>query len=256
MKCAIVLIARYENNYIKEFIDYHTRIGFDRFYIYDNSEYPEEPLESVLKDYNNIIIIKFPGETKQREAYIHYKSNILPYTDDDWIAYIDCDEYIVPKKHLTIKKFLEEYNHIDSIGLNWKIFGTSGHIEEPEGGIIKNYTKSAFNKHIKTLISRKELLRLNVPPLVCVHNIGYVAKDLDNKLIEGPFNNKDYTDIICINHYYTKAYNSLQKKFTVNPPDGGIRIGKDFRVMLKEVVEVNQEDDYDIINLIKKLKEI
>jgi hypothetical protein len=98
MICSIVCIARAEHEYIKEFVDYHQSIGFDRFYIYDNGLPEDEPLSFVLPGYSNCSFFRIEGNAMQIPAYTHFVSTILPLIQDDWIAVIDVDEFVVPNK--------------------------------------------------------------------------------------------------------------------------------------------------------------
>ena len=37
MNTAICCIAKYENRYLKEWVDYHMELGFDQIFIFDNN---------------------------------------------------------------------------------------------------------------------------------------------------------------------------------------------------------------------------
>lgn len=42
MKTALVCIAKDEDDYLKEWVDYHLRIGFDEIFVYQNNwRYPK-----------------------------------------------------------------------------------------------------------------------------------------------------------------------------------------------------------------------
>ena len=45
---AIVAIARLENTYVNEWIEYHRKLGFAHLYIYDNSCGNEDHIDTVL----------------------------------------------------------------------------------------------------------------------------------------------------------------------------------------------------------------
>jgi hypothetical protein len=106
--CAVCLIAKDEEYYLKEWSEYHLRIGFDTLLIYDNDS--DISIREVLKelvDIGRVIVHDVPGEFKQSETYT---SCIQQYRDEfKWIAFIDSDEFIFPKKTNNIKIFLSEY---------------------------------------------------------------------------------------------------------------------------------------------------
>jgi hypothetical protein len=192
--CCIVTIIKYDYSYLKEFIDYHTKIGISKFIIYNNGK------KKINDEYSNCIIIDFPGDVIKRTAYNHFSLNILNKIEEDWILFIDYNEYLVTKKHITIQKFIEEYENYKSIGIIKKIFSTNGHINKPNGLIIENYTLSNTSKNIKTLI-HKDIIRQNINKKI--------FENLDNILNNAKIIND--TDIVCINNYL-KSWSELIHK--------------------------------------------
>ena len=55
MKTALVCIAKDEDNYLREWLDYHFKIGFDDAYVYCNNWQPHIAVP------NNTHLIDFPG---------------------------------------------------------------------------------------------------------------------------------------------------------------------------------------------------
>lgn len=207
---AIVTIAKDEHTYIREWIDAHTALGVSKFYIYDNGSSP--PLVDILDNSSTtpaIHVIPFSGRNMQLLAYTHFITTVMPNAPEDWFAFIDCDEFMCPVKHASVPAFLEEYGHLGSIGLQWRMFGCNGHVTPPKtGGVIANYTTSETNRHIKTLAHRSRL----TAPAVCIHNVSNTCRDLDGHLLNGPFYNGDMTDVIRINHYFTKSWSEFVTK--------------------------------------------
>ena len=97
MKIALCAIAGYENLYIREWVDYHTSLGFDKIIIYSN--YPDENIDAILFDYIMIgkvdviswykNIIPEPGHSFQLDVQCPaYNDCLNKYRDDfDWIAF-------------------------------------------------------------------------------------------------------------------------------------------------------------------------
>ena len=254
--CCIVTIIKYDYSYLKEFIDYHSKIGFTKFIIYNNGT------ESLIEDkYPNCMIIDFPGEVMKRTAYYHFTINVLNSVEEDWILFIDLNEFLVPKKNITIQKFIEEQlaNHklqthtsdceeLKSIGIIKKIFSTNGHINKPDNETYLNYTLSKTTFEIKTII-HKDILKKNINNKIFdnLNNILNSAKIIDD------------TQIICINHYlrswselihkikHHKRLESYHKYVFSEFSDNGFGLSKD----------CNFKRDIDILKLlsIKKFKE-
>ena len=202
----ICCIALNEEPYIDEWIKYHLVLGFNHIYIYDNSD------NYSLKDKktDKVTVIHFPGITKQLEVYnlciVQYKKK------HKWCAFIDCDEFIVLKKHSNINEFLKDYDSHDSIGLNWKMFGTSNekiYRDEPVTSRFK-YCNKNIDIQIKS-ISKLSNINIYVSPHypVLLKGNNY---DTRGNIITGPFNDKGSDEIACIHHYYTKSEEEFLKK--------------------------------------------
>ena len=90
MKTAVCAIAKNENNYIKEWCDYHISLGFDKIFVFDNNDINGEKISDVISDENIVIDTRFRGRHNrmyQSDAYISfYRENSRFY---DWVAFID-----------------------------------------------------------------------------------------------------------------------------------------------------------------------
>jgi len=211
-KIVVCLVAKNEHDYLPEWVVYHLAIGVDHFYIYDNGDEGTRPLEDAMQGKFNdcCTFIPFPERPCQLRAYSHFLINYAQHTD--WVAFIDADEFIVPKKSPNLRAFVDEHSHLPVIGLNWHMFWHNFHHKRPEGFVIDNYTRAHFNKHIKTL-AQTSWLRGDASEMKnCVHNVFGCARRIDGSLIRGPFNEVDNTDIICINHYWTKSIEEWRAK--------------------------------------------
>ena len=90
MRTLLCCIAKHEQRYIQEWIDYHLRIGFTAVKIYDNED-AQGTLDFVRRP--NVQIVHFPGPVKQMQAY----TDCLNETSYDFIAFFDVDEFLVLK---------------------------------------------------------------------------------------------------------------------------------------------------------------
>jgi mannosyltransferase OCH1-like enzyme len=139
---SIHTVFRLEENilFLEEWIKYHKYIGFDRFYLYDNSgsigennsnsvnkydinfnelinnkSYIKNTLNKILKKYPEIIYIKWqPRNDENQIIYAQdkaFEDYINKYSDEsDWTAFIDMDEFIFKKDYNKdyIKKFIHD----------------------------------------------------------------------------------------------------------------------------------------------------
>jgi hypothetical protein len=210
MKTALVCIAKNEDNYIEEWIDYNTKLGFDHIFVYANDwEYKTNR--------DNVTVINMPGAIQQVKAYNHFKkvlSNLF-----NWAAFFDVDEFLVLNKHKNLKEFLSDYSDCNAIGINWAIFGNNGHETiNGEYGIIKRFTKRAnenylikqhniiVNSHIKTIV------QLPCSHFQDVHNIHGNWFNLNKEVKNGPFNTPIDWTVAQLNHYITKSTEEFKLK--------------------------------------------
>ncbi len=224
MKISLVCIAKDEDNYIKEWIDYHKKLGFDDIFIYENN------WDSNINE-ENVHTIKMDGEIKQIESYNHFIKEY--YGKYDWVAFIDVDEFITLKKHKDIKDFILEFG-VNSIAMNWVIFGSNGHdtIVNNNYSVLDRFTKrqNSVNPHIKTL------LKLESPGIRMLdpHHPNVKLIDTNNNVITTPLNYEGNVDIIQINHYFCKTLSEFQHKINRGRADTHIKRS------------INEWYDYDI----------
>jgi len=203
MKVALVCIAKEEDEYISEWIDYHKKLGFDRIFVFENNWRCNVSDEIVTT-------IEFDGETKQIPAYNTFIERFR--YDYDWVAFIDVDEFVVLKKHDDIKEFLKDYESVENgIAVNWMLFGSNGH-EDVFGkySVLERFTKrqNDVNIHIKTFLKMKRFGIKMVNP----HHPNVMLNDTNFNKVIGPFNKKGSIDVVQINHYFCKTLPEFGKK--------------------------------------------
>lgn len=128
MKAVICAIAKYEYDYIKEWVEYHLDLGFDKIIIYDNNDLDGERYDELLSEYiksEQVEIRDVRGRrAMQRVVYneFYHEGNF------DWVAIIDIDEFISPNrtKYKNIKEFIEKNSNADAIYLYWQTYGDAG----------------------------------------------------------------------------------------------------------------------------------
>jgi Glycosyltransferase family 92 len=200
MKVALVCVAKNEDTYIQEWINYNKKLGFDDIVIYQNDwrcsiEGP------------NLIKVEFDGINQQMNSYNHFVEN--NYGLYDWVAFFDVDEFLVLKKHNNIKDFISDYSEFDRIGINWVLFGDNG-IEkvDKDYNVLKRFTKrqSDVNQHIKCIVNYRKGFTMGI------HNPYLYWADTNKVVRSGPFNINGPTDIAQLNHYFCKTKEEFIEK--------------------------------------------
>lgn len=142
-RMAVVAIMKNEGAYIKEWIDFHLKVGVEHFYIYNNDS--TDNMLEVLKPYveaGKVTVIDFPGRKMQIPAY--YDAMDRFRNEAKYIAVIDGDEFLMPvQKGKLLAEVVDEILAKDrfagAVAVNWRMYGSSGHEKKPEGGVLKNF---------------------------------------------------------------------------------------------------------------------
>ena len=109
---SLCAIAKYEDIYIQEYIDYYTALGFCGFYFFDNSD--EFTLRNVIHnssvhgDAPLITLIHTPGRAMQMKAY-HACIQHSMRDSFTLAAFFDLDEFLVLKNHSNITSFIQDH---------------------------------------------------------------------------------------------------------------------------------------------------
>lgn len=245
---SLVAIVKNEHHYIKEFIHYYRLNGVEHFYFYDNESNP--PLREVLSAYSAVCtVIEMPGEQKQTTAYNHFIQHFG--NKNTWAAFFDIDEFIVPKKHNTLKDYLETLPFkSDCISVNWVIFGHGGHAVKPQNGfVIDHYRYSEGRQHlnVKSIVRTAAVRKFHHPhfPKLKFWKSHTNAKGVKMK---GAENAMETRDMIQLNHYFTKSLEEYTVKLNSKRADNGKVRSEDAEAMKWLLTEpdrcsVNYEDE-------------
>lgn len=233
MNIALVCIAKNEDLYIQEWIDYHLKIGFTKIFIYANDW-------NYQNNNSNIVIIPFNGKSQQINSYNDFKKHKAH--GFHWAAFFDVDEFLVLHKYCCIKSFLENYKDCNAIGINWAMFGNNGHtkIINNDYSVLNRFTKRAANsylpnKHIKTIV------RLPSSSHQKVHCVAEEWYNLQKEKRKNSFNLPIDFSIAQINHYYTKSDEELLIKCDRGRADDGTH--RNFINTVKENSFLNEIED-------------
>jgi len=109
-KACICTLAKFENRYIREFIDHYRKYGVDKIFLYDNNDINGEKFDEVISDYitNGFVeVFNWRGKNEPTYPILNdcYKKNFENY---DWLLFYDIDEYIHLSNYSNVKDFLDE----------------------------------------------------------------------------------------------------------------------------------------------------
>lgn len=128
---AICSIFQNEAPYLKEWIEYHRLIGVDHFFLFNDRS--SDDFYNVLNPYIEAKIVDL-FECNCKEGQRHFINQRIAHVRGlnaakgryDWVAFIDPDEFIVPKKEKNLQAMLLPYQKHLGVVISWLKFGTSG----------------------------------------------------------------------------------------------------------------------------------
>lgn len=252
---SICCIVKDEGDYLPEWLDYHRKIGAGHFYIYDNgSKRPVKEVVNALGYGEFVTVTNIPGQNKHVKAYQHCIDN-FGY-NSRWIAFIDMDEFIVPKNETaSLPQLLEKYEDYGGLGMSWLIFGSNHHIEKPAGSQLENFTRRSEvtfppNRHIKSIVQPR-YVQSAYKSHCFKFKAGYTCVNEHFVPIEEAFADVS-VDTIQLNHYYCRSLAEYRQKV-----ERGISDTKRKRKMEEfhyHDGESNAVEDTTILKILDKLK--
>ncbi|MFV0471594.1 MAG: glycosyltransferase family 92 protein [Paludibacteraceae bacterium] len=212
---AICAIAKNEGTYFKEWIEWHKKLGVEKFYIYDNesTDNTREVLEPYIKS-GVVEYTYFPGKRQQLPAYDDCLEKHR--FDARWIAVIDLDEFIVPQKDATITGFLQKFEDYSAVEINWLVYGSGGAKEKKEGAVMDRFKHHSLpnhisNRHVKSIVNPRRVFCF-----IGCHEVARISGhtvDSHGETVKKNFRDREpQQDVIHINHYAVKSYEEFLDK--------------------------------------------
>lgn len=216
MKTCICTVIKDEQEYLKEWIEYHLQRGIDHIFIFEDIDSGTH--HQITKPYDDVTLLSVNDvlSSKQRMDAIRLKIDrkynpqhlyflvILGYIkvehpEYDWCFIMDVDEFI--SSGSDIKDLLSERTE-DALVIQWRCFGANGHVKKPDysqHGVVDTYTKEMtgvvydiHNAQVKT----------------CYNIHTYKNEFFHNQHIPSEKANRFEfdRDVLCLNHYITKSW--------------------------------------------------
>jgi len=256
-KLAICSIFKNEGLYVREWLDFHYSIGVGKFYIYLNN-CDDDTYEKIKTWVHNelVEIIDWPMQPGQLQAYQHC---INRKTDDEWIAFIDADEFLHSRNEQSIIKTLDAIDKkYTTIVVNWLVFGSSNLNKRVAAPVIDTFTKrSAFsfpaNRMVKSIIRNNSDAIVRSSHFIETSGLTSYSNGCDCIIGHDGVASEFISTHLVINHYFTKSYEEwivkkLRGRVSISPDDPQkIRSEEQFAYH-----DRNEQDDFYLSDLVKE----
>ena len=237
MKTAVCCIVKNENDYIREFVEWHKSIGFDNIIFYDNNFSDGEHIEDVIGDYieNGYVIVENVKD-KQIMQIPSYNDCVEKYgMSYDWIAFFDCDEHLHLERDGNISDFLSNVDRdADSVVVNWMVMDDNDMLYNDGRKLEERFTRVSKyeyqlydwvkeNQHVKTILRCGNSNLSNVS----FHNPHFadnIKKCVDADNVEFPlgtaFSEQIKHNVAYLKHFRGKTiYEYLHNRMIKGAPD-------------------------------------
>jgi len=222
----IFTIIKNEQEYLKEWIDYHLNLGIN--YIFILEDFDSTSHKEITDKYSNVKLIRakdFLNEKQFQEA-IRLKQSSAPqnfylnlainhikkcHSYIDWVFIIDNDEFLTLEEGKTLQDIFVEFQSYDAFVMHWKCYGANNLVFKPDyskKGVVETYTKPAKGRllnearlKVKTCYNMNKykdgyLFNMHTPSNICLNKC--------NTNHETNFLNETYKNIY-IRHYITRS---------------------------------------------------
>jgi hypothetical protein len=205
-------VYRNEAPYLPEWIEFHRLAGVERFFLYNNGSTDNhlEVLGPYLEDRTVTLHEWRPAPPDQREVYD--KCLTEHRQDARWIAFLDIDEFLFSPTGTSVAELLRDYEAWPGVGVNWAMFGTSGHRTRPEGLVTESYLMSDAGETglIKSIVDPLRTVRADSS-----HHFAYeygLAVDENGWPLPGAQTKSTSFERLRINHYVSRSEEDVRAK--------------------------------------------
>ena len=227
---ALVLIVRNEVGHIAEWARFHVLAGVRHFYVYDNG-CTDGTIEAL--GFLGAALTVLPWDQKFRGEGQEIHNQVLAYAHAvrnfggrwRWMSFLDADEFLVPKG-AGLDEALGLLEGCRNISLPWHMFGRSGHMETPAGGVVANYTRRNPDpmsgakglRNFKMIVDPCHVTALKVH-VIETDGSSDTCNDLGVGFsVKGREGRGFYAaERIQLNHYYTRSDAELRAKIARGP---------------------------------------
>lgn len=249
LKVALCAIAKNENLYIREWVEWYNNLGISKIFLYDNNDIDGERFEDVINDYIESGFVEIidkrgitktvstdkDGQTLQGLSFQEcFYNNFL---DFDYMCFFDIDEYLeIYNKYDNLNSFLHDFDEFDGIRVQWKMYGDNDNLYYENKSLYKRFKKesnSSYDKHVKQILKCK---KFDEELLFCAHGVFNKKYNFVN-VNKNPVKNvymdlTAYNDLsVYLNHFYSKSTDEFFKR-KYNKPSAvtGINNKRNFNI--------------------------
>ena len=200
----IVAIFKNESVAMREWLTHHVTQGVDHFFLINNGS--TDNWQPEIEGFP-VTVVNDDTKHKQMELYNKYFLDKVK-RKSYYVMVIDLDEFVYSsRENKKLVNIIRDDPKTDVFCVKWKMFGSNGHITQPES-IISGFTKR--NKH-ENLISNfnyiKEICKTNCLKNFEIHSHNYTKNVRKKNFPEKDTEESLKVSKIHLNHYAIQSKN-------------------------------------------------
>lgn len=232
---AIAAIVRDEARHVGEWAWFHHLAGVRRFLIYDDGS-RDRTVEVLRETLPAEALTVIPWAQRVTDARLgrEIHNQVLAYAHAAgnfggalrWMAFIDVDEFLVPKRAASLPAALAHLERCRNVSLPWHMFGRGGHDAAPAGGVLRNYLTRAADpmsdvrgiRAFKCIVDPCHLTALRVHSMQ-TDGSDRTCNDRGEAASAAARERPGFysVDHLQLNHYYTRSEAELAAKIGRGP---------------------------------------
>lgn len=165
IRSVLALFVKDEEEDIAWWLSWHLAIGFSTIIVYDDRSNDKTAL--IVQAASHIYDVRLRSSVpslrfNHRQKFTYEQAIEECRNEFDWMMFLDSDEYLDISHWGTIDKFIDSFPAANAIAINWRCFGSGGHICKPTNSApFLNYLYSSRNESIDANRIVKSIFKLS-----------------------------------------------------------------------------------------------
>ena len=232
----VCVVAKDDEAYIDEWVDYHHALGFSHFFVYDNSD------GNWLKQWgdersSHVTVVHFPGAIEP--AQVHQKCASQLAKKHTWAAFFGIEDFLILKKHDSVLDFLHSFCRDGAVSINLVLFGAAGRRVYSPKPVTKRflYRDSEVHEYVKFIVRTNDFEETisQVPSNISAYSStslrlrrGAAVRDTSYHAVQGDRNARTPADIAVFHHYLRS-----KKEYRIKMGEGIMNLGESEKTLME-----------------------